>query len=100
MKNIILKVILLFVATTAAFSQASYDVIIRNGTVYDGSGGIPVKADVGIVNDKVAKIGNLSKAKAAIDIDAAGMAVAPGFINMLSWSTESCGVDRPSRGGV
>lgn len=98
MKYIVLKVILLLVATTAAFSQSSYDVIIRGGMVYDGSGGVPVRADVGIVGDKVAKIGDLSKAKAETVVDATGLAVAPGFINMLSWSTESFLVDRRSLG--
>lgn len=87
------------VLSTAVLSQAMrFDMLIRGGTVYDGSGGKPVKADVGIVGDKVAKIGNLSKAKGTTIIDANGLAVAPGFINMLSWSTESFLVDRRSLG--
>jgi N-acyl-D-amino-acid deacylase len=73
-------------------------VIIKGGTVYDGSGGEPVKADIAITGDKVVKIGNLGSEKAALVIDATGMAVAPGFINMLSWSTESTLVDRRSLG--
>lgn len=93
-----ITIFLLLVGSVAAVSQTSYDVIIRNGTVYDGSGGKPVKTDVGIVGDKVAKIGNLSNAKAATVIDASGLAVSPGFINMLSWSTESFLVDRRSLG--
>lgn len=98
MKNIALSVILLLVATMTAFSQSSYDVIIRGGMVYDGSGGAPRKADVGIIGDKVAKVGDLSKAKAETTVDANGLAVAPGFINMLSWSTESFLIDRRSLG--
>jgi N-acyl-D-amino-acid deacylase len=66
-----------------------YDTIIRNGMVYDGLGGAPVKADIGIRGDSIAMIGDLSAAKAGNVIDASGMAVAPGFINMLSWATES-----------
>lgn len=66
-----------------------YSVIIRNGTVYDGTGSPGVAADVGIRGDRVAKIGDLSKAKAVTVVDATGMAVAPGFINMLSWANES-----------
>jgi N-acyl-D-amino-acid deacylase len=79
-------------------SPATFDVIIRGGTVYDGSGTKPRKADVGIKGDVVAAVGDLSKAKAAMVVDATGMAVAPGFINMLSWSTESLIVDPRSLG--
>lgn len=68
---------------------ASYDVIIAGGTVYDGSGAAPITADVGIRGDRIAAIGDLTRAEAAQRIDAQGLAVAPGFINMLSWSTES-----------
>jgi N-acyl-D-amino-acid deacylase len=66
-----------------------FDVIVRGGTVYDGSGGPSRRADVGIRGDKIAAIGDLSQATSKQQIDAAGMAVAPGFINMLSWATES-----------
>ncbi len=75
-----------------------FDVIIKGGTVYDGTGRKPIRADVGIKGDKVIKIGDLRRAKAALVIDAGGMAVAPGFINMLSWSTESLLVDPRSLG--
>ncbi len=69
--------------------EISYDTIIRNGMVYDGNGGAPYKADIAIVNDSIAFIGDLSKATAKNEINAEGKAVAPGFINMLSWATES-----------
>ncbi|MFL6467985.1 MAG: amidohydrolase family protein [Pyrinomonadaceae bacterium] len=75
-----------------------FDVIIRGGIVYDGSGGDPYKVDIGIKGDTIAKIGDLSKAKAGTIVDASGMAVAPGFINMLSWSTESLIIDPRSLG--
>jgi N-acyl-D-amino-acid deacylase len=71
---------------------AHYDVVIRDGMLYDGSGGAPVVADVAIRNDRIAKIGNV-RGKAKQEIDASGKAVAPGFINMLSWATESLIVD-------
>jgi N-acyl-D-amino-acid deacylase len=71
---------------------AHYDVVIRDGTIYDGSGGAPVTADLAIRNDRIVKIGKVS-GKAAQEIDARGKAVAPGFINMLSWATESLIVD-------
>ena len=76
----------------------SFDVIIKGGMIYDGGGGKPFRADVGITGDKVVKIGNLTGAKAASIVDASGMAVAPGFINMLSWSTESLIIDPRSLG--
>ena len=73
-------------STTA---DGNFDVIIRNGTVYDGTGAEPRKADVAIRGDRIASVGDLKSAKANTVIDAKGLAVAPGFINMLSWSTES-----------
>jgi len=66
-----------------------YDVIIQNGTVYDGSGNAGIEADVGIVGDKIVAIGELEGKSAKKIIDATGKTVAPGFINMLSWATES-----------
>src|SRR6267378_5527452 len=70
--------------------ERNFDVIIRNGTVYDGTGAQPRQADVAIRGDRIAGIGPaVAGAKANTVIDAKGLAVAPGFINMLSWSTES-----------
>jgi len=97
MKIIFSFSLVLFLAL-GTIAQTSFDVIIRNGTVYDGSGRKPLKADVGIIGDKVAAVGDLRRAKATTVIDADGMAVAPGFINMLSWSTESLLVDPRSLG--
>ena len=98
MKSFICALLILFASIIAHAQQPAFDVIIKGGTVYDGSGGKPVKADVGIKDDKVAKIGDLSREKAATVINAEGMAVAPGFINMLSWATESLLVDPRSLG--
>ena len=70
-----------------------YDVIIRGGTVYDGSGDTPRVADVAIAGDAIAGIGDFSSHAATTTIDATGLAVSPGFINMLSWATESLIVD-------
>jgi N-acyl-D-amino-acid deacylase len=77
---------------------AKFDVVIKGGTVYDGTGGNPRVADIGIKGDKVIEIGKLDALKATTVIDASGLAVAPGFINMLSWSTESLLVDPRSLG--
>ena len=85
---------LIFVASLLVFSfaqskPADYDFIIRGGTVYDGTGGTVIKADVAIKGDRIAAIGNLAGKNGTTVIDAHGLAVAPGFINMLSWSNES-----------
>jgi N-acyl-D-amino-acid deacylase len=69
--------------------KTNYDTIIRNGMIYDGNGGEPYKADIAINADTIAFIGDLKNESAKNDIDAKGMAIAPGFINMLSWSNES-----------
>ena len=67
----------------------SVDVLIKGGTVYDGSGAEGRAADVAIRGDRIVGVGDLPKASAKNTIDAHGLAVAPGFINMLSWSNES-----------
>ncbi len=66
-----------------------FDVIIKGGTVYDGADSEPKNVDVAIRGDRIAGIGDFKTAKAKTVIDATGLAVAPGFINMLSWSNES-----------
>jgi N-acyl-D-amino-acid deacylase len=80
--------ILLFFAATQGWSE-DFDIIIKNGTVYDGSGGEGRRIDVGIKGDLITRVGDLKEVKSAKLIDANGLAVAPGFINMLSWSNES-----------
>jgi N-acyl-D-amino-acid deacylase len=65
-----------------------FDVVIRNGTVYTGDGGEPLHADIAISGDRIAAIGEIG-GTAQKTIDATGLAVSPGFINMLSWATES-----------
>ena len=76
-----------------AVADDQFDVLIRGGMVYDGSGGSPYRADVAVVDGSIAKVGPLADARARSEIDATGMAVAPGFINMLSWATASLLVD-------
>ena len=78
----------------------SFDIIIKGGTVYDGTGRAGKRSDIGIKGDRIAAVGNLNSATAPTIIDAKGLAVAPGFINMLSWSTESLIVDGRSQGEV
>ena len=77
----------LFVLAACTSAAPEYDIIIRGGTVYDGLGGTPFVGDVAINGDRIIAIGDLDGASAHQEIDAAGKAVSPGFINMLSWAT-------------
>ncbi len=70
----------------SACSSPDHDVIMRGGTIYDGDGGQPFVADIAIDADTIAAIGDLSSLTAESDINASGLAVSPGFINMLSWA--------------
>jgi N-acyl-D-amino-acid deacylase len=77
-----------------------YDVVIRGGMVYDGSGQPGVRADVALNADTIAVVGDLSGRRGRVEIDATGQAIAPGFINMLSWATESLLEDGHSQGDL
>jgi N-acyl-D-amino-acid deacylase len=76
-------------ATSAAPPPATYSVLIHGGIIYDGSGNAPYVGDVGLRGDKIVYVGPHAPGNAAHTIDAAGKAVSPGFINMLSWAVES-----------
>lgn len=91
---------LLIVLLVSACQKQKFDVIIRGGTVYDGSGKPGVITDVGINADTVAVVGDLSKAEGKTEINAEGLVVAPGFINMLSWATESLIMDGNSQADI
>jgi N-acyl-D-amino-acid deacylase len=95
---ILLIAVLVLTGNGQLRQQPAYDIIIRNGTVYDGTGAAPRRADLGIKGDQIAAIGDLSKVKAATEVDAKGLAVAPGFINMLSHSENSLIADFRSLG--
>ncbi|MDP6443212.1 MAG: D-aminoacylase [Pirellulaceae bacterium] len=88
--------IVLFIASLACpvldaqkLDAQKLDVVIAGGVVYDGSGGKPRRVDIGVRADRIVAVGDLENAEANVRIDAAGKAVAPGFINVLSWSTTS-----------
>lgn len=103
MKKILVFLLLMaaLAACSSAFGQdAEYDVIIRGGTLYDGTGRPGVVTDIAIRGDSIAAIGDLSAAKAKKVIDAKGLAVAPGFINMLSWATTSLLTDGRSQSDI
>ena len=87
-----LTFLLVFGLTSSCQSQKpakEFDILIRHGTIYDGSGSMPFAGDVGINADTIATIGDLSAAHGKKEIDVVGLAVAPGFINMLSWADGS-----------
>ncbi|MDH5239994.1 MAG: D-aminoacylase, partial [Gammaproteobacteria bacterium] len=86
---VLVAVTVLLSCTVACADPDRYDVIIRGGQVIDGSGAPGIKADVAINDDRIAAIGELAGAHADIEINAAGLVVAPGFINMLSWAVDS-----------
>lgn len=81
-------------------AAAEHDLVIRNGTVYDGSGQAPFKGDLAVDGATLSRIGQLDEAKGKVEIDAHGLAVAPGFINMLSWATETLLVDGKSQSDI
>ncbi len=99
MRNLFVYSLLLFFIS-CKFHHQEYDKIIHNGIIYDGNGGEPYKGDIGIKGDTIAFIGDLSGVSSQFSIDAKGMAVAPGFINMLSWATESLIEDGRSQSDI
>jgi len=85
-------------------STPSCDVLIHGGTVYDGSGSAPFVGDVAIQGDTIAAVGAAGTARGRVDVDvhvdAAGLAVAPGFVNMLSWAAEALIADGRSQSNI
>ncbi len=92
--------LLLTITISSCSSPTTYDVLIKNGTIADGSGNPTYFGSVGINADTIAAIGELKNAKGNLEIDATGLVVAPGFINMLSWATESLIEDGKSQGDI
>src|SRR6266699_1782580 len=80
---------LIFAQGKPVAQSTEFDVLIKNGTIYDGAGAEPKHANVAIRGDRIAGVRDFKTAKAKTMIDANGLAVAPGFINMLSWSVAS-----------
>ncbi len=91
--------ILLLLLDSCAETQ-HFDVLIKNGQIVDGTGKPSYIGDLGINADTIAAVGNLGSATGNIEIDASGLVVAPGFINMLSWATESLIEDGRSMGDI
>lgn len=100
MIGIVLAFSLLTACTPADESPSSFDLVLRGGTIYDGSGSAPFVGDVAIDGDKIVALGDIGDAEAALEIDATGLAVAPGFINMMSWANESLIEDGRSQSDI
>jgi len=94
--QILLSVIILYGCT----STESFDVLIRNGQIVDGSGEASYISDIGINGDTISRIGNLPGAKGELEIDATDLVVAPGFINMLSWAVDALIEDGKSQSDI
>jgi len=107
MRRATFALFLLFIAHAIAAPGARgaqdagpYDIILRGGTIYDGTGRPGVIGDVALRGDRIVAVGNLGAAKAGREIDVRGLAVAPGFINMLSWANVSLLHDGRSQGDI
>lgn len=84
-----LAVVILICANVVRGEETEYDIILKNGMIYDGSGKEPYKGDLAIKGDRIVAVGKVENAKGKQEIDVKGLAVAPGFVNMLSWATDS-----------
>ncbi|HVQ06994.1 MAG TPA: D-aminoacylase [Allosphingosinicella sp.] len=100
MKRPLALLLLAFLLGGSAAPATVYDVLIRGGTVYDGSGGAPFTGDVAIRGDRIVAVAPRIGARGTREIDARGLAVAPGFINMLSWANESLIEDGRSQSDI
>lgn len=89
MPLLVLALMLSAHVVNAAEIPAEHDVILRHGTVYDGAGGAPFEADVAMDGDRITAVGDLSDRRGRTEIDVRGLAVTPGFINVLSWANTS-----------
>jgi len=88
-KSTLATLVLALLSAVACHKSIEYDLILRGGNLYDGSGDRPRMADIAIQNDTIVAIGDLSKAVGKAEINARGLAVAPGFINMMSQAGET-----------
>ncbi|MBA3273251.1 MAG: D-aminoacylase, partial [Chthoniobacterales bacterium] len=100
MRHLALLSLIVVTASVFAAPAEEFDVLIKGGTVYAGTTGEPRRADVAIRGDRIVGVGDFAAARAKSSVDASGMAVAPGFINMLSWSTESLLADGRSQSDI
>jgi N-acyl-D-amino-acid deacylase len=88
LRSLLLGAAVALLGATALAASPPYDLIIWNGIIYDGAGGAPIRGDLAVKGQRIVCVG-VCKGAAAKTVDAKGKAVAPGFINMLSWSNQS-----------
>jgi N-acyl-D-amino-acid deacylase len=98
MKTSAIALVVASCVITACAKPPKYDVVIRHGTIYDGTGAAGKAGDVAILDDRVAAVGDLAGERGREEVDATGLAVAPGFINMLSHSETSLIADGRAQG--
>ncbi len=98
--NYVISIFFLLTISLGCSEVPTYDILIKNGQLVDGSGETPYIGDIGINADTIAAVGKLDDAKGLQEIDATGLTIAPGFINMLSWSTESLIIDGKSESDI
>jgi N-acyl-D-amino-acid deacylase len=84
-----LNLFLMLVLAAGCAPAVEYDVVLRNGTIYDGSGSPPYLGDLAIQGDQIAALGDLGSALGKVEYEVTGLAVTPGFINMMCWANES-----------
>ena len=90
----------LLVLVLGCVAEPEYSFVLRGGTIYDGSGGEPFVGDVALEGDSIAAVGDLGRARGVDEINVTGLAVAPGFINVLSWATDTLIEDGRSLGDI
>src|SRR5690242_5504417 len=86
--------------TTSCAASPQHDVVIRHGTVYDGTGAPGVVEDVAIDGDRIAAVGSVGAARGRQEVDATGLAVAPGFVDMLNHSETAFQADGRAQSGI
>ena len=91
---------LFLLASFSCSREADYDLIIRHGLIYDGSGSSPFEGDIAFNADTIAAVGVFSNVHGRTEVNARGLAIAPGFINMLSWATETLIEDGKSQSDI
>ena len=89
-----------FVLFSACTSSPDHDLILRNGTIVDGIGAPGYLGDLAIDGDRITAVGDLGDLRGVTEVDVSGLAVAPGFINMLSWAGDALMEDGRSQGDI
>jgi N-acyl-D-amino-acid deacylase len=98
--RILIGVVVLLGGCASVPQSAAYDVVLRGGTIYDGSGAAPFVGDVGLRGDRIAFVGPHLAGRGTREVDARGLALAPGFVNMLSWANEALIADPRSQSDI